>query len=46
VLDNAGQIGTAWANDAMPAAQDAEAAAEAFATFIQETLGPILEPLA
>jgi hypothetical protein len=45
VLDNADQIGTAWANEAMPAAQDAEPAAVAFATFIKETLGPLLEPL-
>jgi hypothetical protein len=46
VLDNADQIGTAWANEAMPAAEDAEVAAEEFATFIRETLVPILEPLA
>lgn len=46
VLDNADQIGTAWANEAMPAAEDAEVAAEEFATFIKETLGPILEAVA
>jgi len=46
VLDNADQIAEVWANEVMPDAASAEAAAAEMAAFLKDELGPLLEPLA